>query len=84
MDGECKREDPRWYGAAKRFEITFRIYAVRPCDYDGYDIKPIQDMLVRAEIIPDDRWDMLAGRVVSCKARTQDEERTEIEIVAIT
>lgn len=84
LDGECEGEEARWYGTAKRFEITFVIYAVRPCDYDGYDIKPIQDMLVRAQIIPDDRWDLLSGRVVSRKARTQSEERTEIEIVTLS
>lgn len=81
--GEREGEVESWHGAAKRFEITFRIYSTTPCDYDGYDIKPIQDMLVRAQIIPDDKWNLLSGRVVSCKARTKSEEKTEIEIIAI-
>lgn len=81
--GEPPREIESWHGAAKRFEITLTVYSVRPCDYDGYDIKPIQDMLVRAKIIPDDKWDVLSGRIVSCKARTQEEERTEIQIEAL-
>jgi hypothetical protein len=76
-------EDSRWYGAASRFEITFRIFSRRPCDYDGYDIKPIQDMLVNAAIIPDDKWSVLVGRVVSGKAHTEAEERTEIEVTPI-
>jgi hypothetical protein len=75
-----QREEARWYGVAKRFEITFTIYAVRPCDYDGYDIKSIQDSLVRAKIIPDDKWSVLSGRIVSRKARTKAEEKTEIKI----
>ena len=69
-----------WYGAATRFEITFTVYAVRPCDYDGYDIKALQDFCVAAGIIPDDDWRTLSGRVISRKVATKAEEKTVIEI----
>lgn len=81
--GGGEGEGPRWYGAAKRFEITYRIFSQRPCDYDGYDIKAIQDLLVKAEILPDDKWCVLSGRTISEKAHTLEEERTEITIEII-
>ncbi len=77
-------EETRWYGAAERFEITFRIYSQRPCDWDGYSIKEIQDMLVHAGLLSSDKWSALCGRVESCKARSQEEERTEIEITPMS
>jgi len=63
-----------------RFEIVFRIYAVRPTDWDNWYVKLLQDMLVRAGILHDDHWRILEGRVISEKAKSQQEERTEIEI----
>ena len=75
-------EETHWYLSAKRFEITFRVYSIRPADYDGIDIKALQDFLVHAQIIPNDKWNVLSGRVVSCKAATAQDEKTEIEIVA--
>jgi hypothetical protein len=82
LDGVGRSEETNWHHAAKRFEITFIVYSVRPADYDGYDIKALQDFLVKAGIIKDDRWDILAGRVVSRKAATQGEEKTEVVIWA--
>lgn len=76
-------KEARWYGSAKRFEIRFTVFACRPCDYDGWDLKVLQDCLVRAQIIPDDKWNVLAGRVESRKVHTEAEERTEVEIVAL-
>ena len=73
-------EETRWYASARRFEIVFTVYSRHPCDWDGYDIKALQDFLIKAGIIPDDGWQTLSGRVVSRKAATQGEERTEIEI----
>ena len=75
-------EETHWYLSAKRFEITFRVYSVRPADYDGIDIKALQDFLADASIIPNDKWNVLSGRVMSCKAATAQDEKTEIEIVA--
>lgn len=72
-----------WYGSAKRFEIRFTIYSVRPCDFDGWDIKYLQDCIVRAQIIPDDGWKVLAGRVESRKVHTEEDERTEVKIVTL-
>lgn len=82
---ECSEpgEEACWYGPAKRFEIRFTVYSVRPCDYDGWDIKAIQDCLVRAQIIPDDGWRVLAGRVESRKVHAEADERTEIKIVTV-
>lgn len=64
----------------KRFEILFTVYAVRPCDYDNYHCKVLQDCLVRAGFIPNDDWRTLQGRVISHKANNRQEERTEIVI----
>lgn len=69
-----------WHIPGTRLEITFTVYSNRPADYDGYDIKALQDFLVKAGIIEDDRWDILAGRIVSRKAATQGEEKTVVEI----
>ena len=82
LDAKSGAEEAHWYHAAKRFEVTYTVYSVRPADYDGYDIKALQDFLVKAGMLTDDRWDVLAGRVVSRKAATEEEERTEIEIRA--
>ncbi len=73
-------EETRWYGAATSFEITFTVYAVRPCDWDGYDIKALQDFCVTAGIIPGDGWKTLSGRVITRKAATQADEKTLITI----
>ena len=80
LDDTCRAEETDWHHGSKRFEITFTVYSFRPADYDGYDIKALQDFLVKAGIIKDDRWDILAGRIVSRKAATQAEEKTEIVI----
>ena len=76
-------ENSSWYGSAKRFQITFRVYAIRPPDWDGCEIKQLQDMVVHAGILPDDNWRILQGRVVTEKAHSKEEERTEIEIVTL-
>lgn len=65
------------------FEIVFTVFAIRPNDWDNVWTKPLQDHLVRAGILDDDRWDFLAGRVLCCKAKTKAEERTEITITRI-
>ena len=69
-----------WYDADGRFEIMFTVHAFRPCDWDGYDIKYLQDWLVSAGIIPNDGWKTLSGRVLSRKAATKAEEKTVITI----
>lgn len=67
-----------------RFEISFTVYAVRPNDYDNLRCKELQDCLVKAGLIPDDNWRVLQGRIISKKASSQAEERTEILIEQIT
>jgi hypothetical protein len=80
LDDATTREETRWYDASKKFEIVFTVYALRPCDWDGYDVKALQDFCVAAGIISDDGWKTLSGRVVSRKAATKNEEKTVIEI----
>lgn len=53
---------------------------MRPCDWDGYSIKELQDCLVHAGLLDGDEWFCLEGSVVSEKAHSREEERTEIEI----
>lgn len=76
-------EEACWHDVDAVFEIVFTIYSVRPCDWDGYDIKSLQDFLVSAGILPGDGWKTLSGRVYSRKAATKDEEKTVIEITAL-
>lgn len=83
LDDESESEKANWYFPAARFEITFTVYSVRPADYDGLDIKFLQDFCVKAGIIPDDKWSVLSGRVVSRKAATEGEEKTEITILTL-
>jgi hypothetical protein len=66
--------------STRRCRITFRIYSVRPLDWDNYSVKQIQDCLVHAGLLGDDKWDILEGGVVSEKAHSKEEERTEITI----
>lgn len=70
----ASREEP----SRHRVEIHFRIYAVRPADWDGYHIKELQDVLGHAGVLDGDSWDVLCGRVTSEKVHTKAEERTEI------
>ena len=81
--GGVPGEEACWHEADQRFEIVFTVYSRRPCDWDGYDIKALQDFLIKAGIIPDDGWAALSGRVVSRKAETEAEEKTVIEITAV-
>lgn len=65
---------------AFRYRIRFTVYAVHPADWDGYNIKELQDMLVAATVLHGDEWDVLQGEVVSEKVHQKEEERTEIVI----
>lgn len=73
-------EDSGRHIIAPRHRIRFTIYAVHPCDWDGYHIKELQDMLIHASILPDDNWGFLQGEVISEKVHSKADERTEIEI----
>ena len=66
----------------ERFSIRFEIWAVRPCDWDNYatGTKFVQDLLVEAGILPGDSYDFLEGKIISLKAKSKKEERTEITI----
>jgi hypothetical protein len=83
LDGSGEGKEACWHEPAERFEITFIIYAQRPADWDGWDIKALQDFCVKAGIITDDGWKTLSGRVYSRKVATQDEEKTVIEVTAL-
>jgi hypothetical protein len=83
LDNLAAPEEAGWYDAPCRFEIVFTVYSRNPCDWDGYDIKALQDFLITAGIIPGDGWKQLSGRVLSRKAATEAEERTEIQITAL-
>jgi len=84
LDLNPEREEACWHDADASFEITFTVYSVRPCDYDGYDIKYLQDWLVSAGIISGDDWKTITGRVCSRKAKSKEEEKTVIEIREVT
>lgn len=67
-------------GPAIRFRIRFTVFAVRPCDWDGWHVKELQDLLVHAGILGGDEWNKLQGEVVSEKVHSKEQERTVIEI----
>ncbi len=83
LDNVDQGKEACWHDASKRFEIVFHVFSRRPCDWDGYDIKALQDFLVHAGILPDDGWNTISGRVNSCKATTEEEEKTIIEITPL-
>jgi len=64
----------------RRYQITYRVFAVRPCDWDNYYIKGLQDLLVTAGLLPGDAWYQLYGTVIPEKVRSKDEEKTVVEI----
>lgn len=68
-----------------RYRITFRCYRCSPMDWDNAaaSMKRLQDSIVEAGLLPDDNWRVLEGAVVSAKAASKAEERTEIEIVRL-
>lgn len=66
--------------SASGASVTFRVRSRRPCDWDNYSIKEIQDCLVESGLLSSDDWDKLRGNVESHKAITQEEEGTEIVI----
>lgn len=63
-----------------RFEICFTIYAIRPLDWDNYWVKSMQDCLIQAGFLHDDKWNVLRGSVVSEKAHSKEEEKMIIMI----
>lgn len=75
-----ERPVPREDTCSTRLTVRFTIYSQHPGDWDGYDIKWIQDMLVAAGIISSDDWASLEGSVRSEKVHSKDKERTEILI----
>lgn len=76
----ASREASGGNGIAGRFGIRFTIYSTRPCDWDNYFVKYLQDCCIEAGIIPGDDWRTLEGQVITRKCRTEIEERTVIEI----
>lgn len=67
-------------GAVERAQITLRVFARRPADWDAWHFKELIDCLVKAGILDDDRWDLLQGKIVSEKVFEKAEERTVITI----
>lgn len=63
-----------------RKRIKFTVYSIRPCDWDGFHVKELQDLLVHAGIMDSDDWSSLQGEVISEKVHSKEEERTLIEI----
>lgn len=66
-----------------RFKIIFTVYAIKPADWDGYDIKSMQDLVVKSGILPGDDWFTLRGEVIPEKVDKESEEKTVIEIIQI-
>ncbi len=78
--GSSSREAPRSTGSAQRAKITYIVRAKRPCDFDNWNIKFLQDCLIAAGILDDDNWQVLSGQVVSDKAFRGERESTVIII----
>jgi hypothetical protein len=83
LEDARRPEEAHWYDDARRFEIRVIVYSILPADYDGYDNKACQDFCVKIGILPEDRWDVLFGGCLSRKASTKEEEKTEVQIIAL-
>lgn len=83
LDRKVPRKTSRHGRTQRRFAITFYCYSVRPLDWDNWSTKQLQDCLVEVGILADDNWRALEGRVISRKAKTKAEERTEVHIQEI-
>lgn len=66
-----------------RFKIVFTVYAVHPADWDNYDIKALQDLVVKSGIIPADHWFALKGEIDPKKVQRPEEEKTIISIIRL-
>jgi hypothetical protein len=64
----------------RRSRIRFVVYAVRPADWDGWHVKELQDLLVKAGCLDGDDWDILQGEVISEKVHSKVEEKTVVTI----
>lgn len=78
-----ERSVPREETCRTRITIRFTVYAKRAADWDAYDVKWVQDLLVNIGVLPGDDWAVLQGEVRSEKVHKKEEERTEIEIVRL-
>jgi len=76
-----KGKAPRSVGTKGRFLVRFRVFSVRPLDWDNYRLKDLQDLLCLTGYLPSDNWNVLEGSVVSEKAHSKAEEKTVIEIL---
>jgi len=73
-------EAPSSTRTLQRAKITYIVRAIRPCDYDNWHIKFLQDCLIAAGILDDDNWQVLQGTVISEKADSAETEGTTIII----
>lgn len=71
---------PRPPLSPKRLVLRLRVFSSRPCDWDNYRLKYLQDGLRHAGLLDGDEWNLLRGEVTSEKAYSGTEERTEITI----
>ena len=78
-----KRTQASSHGVVVRTGLLFRVYAQRPADPDGWDLKEIIDALAGARLLDADRWDKcyIAG-IYSEKVHSKEEERTEVTILS--
>ncbi|MES2367174.1 MAG: hypothetical protein V4563_14955 [Pseudomonadota bacterium] len=77
------RETPGSTGSLQRAKITYIVRAVRPCDFDNWNIKFLQDCLVAAGILDDDNWQILSGQIISEKAATKEDEGVTVIIESL-
>jgi len=64
----------------QRDKVTYRIFAIRPADWDNNSIKGLHDLLVTAGFLRGDAWYQLEGSIVSEKVHSKEEEKTVVEI----
>ena len=67
-------------GADECYTVRFRVFARRPMDADNAFLKPMQDLLVVAGLLPGDAWNQVRIEVSCCKVFSIVHQRTEIEI----
>ena len=80
LGSKAPRKEKGSRRVVQRYQVTYRIFAVRPADWDNNSIKGLQDLLVTARLLPGDAWHQLHGGIVSEKVHSKEEEKTVIEI----
>lgn len=76
------RPGPREEASRRRLVVIFTVRSRRPCDWDNYWVKGLQDALVHSGLMESDSWKHVKGGTVwTEKVHRAEDEGTLIEIL---